>query len=432
MIPSILEVKVLRCYIWDQKKAICIKQADFNINSTLPRFIGQHLIVDTVRNLRALARLPKLSRLQREESKAFMRELREHGFTNADISVIVDEKWKEPTIKRYTRGVKTVSTDERDKLLRLLSDFSSVGGTLQDLEDFSSYKKTLDSLEVNYVTILTLIRDIMHRGYLIEDLIYIKDSLVKSDLTIDDFLKQVTITEDLNRQGIFDQELTILINMARVYGGINGIYTALEKYGDIETIKNAEIQAQVSLNVLQTNFTKLEKKYATLKPFVDFAEILIMQYSFNHESLDILVKVAEKYGGLTNVLEAITEYGNIHELRLEKVKEIKIGRNLKTLNDDYSLELLNVSEKVKEMHQDIGEINANYARSLRLQKIHELLTKPRDAEIDSEEFLRIVSALLSGIIEYGNKNKESVAGWNKFDQRLEYARVSINNILLGS
>jgi hypothetical protein len=48
-----------------------------------------------------------------------MRELRKNGFTNADISVIVDGKWKQPTIKKDTRGVKTVSNNERDKLLGL-------------------------------------------------------------------------------------------------------------------------------------------------------------------------------------------------------------------------------------------------------------------------------------------------------------------------
>ena len=360
-----------------------------------------------------------------------MRKLREHGFTNADISVIVDGKWKEPTIKKDTRGVKTVSTDERDKLLRLLSDISSVGGTLQDLEDFSSYKKTLDSLGVNYVTILTLIRDIMRRGYHTEDLIYVKDLLVKSDLTINDFLKHLVIKKDLNRQGIFDQELIILNNMARVYGGINGIYKALEKYGDIETIKQSEIQGQVSLNVLQTNFTKLEAKYTTLKPFVDFAETLITEYSFNRESLGTLVKVAEKYGGLPSILDALTEYGSIHELRLEKAKEIQIGRNLRIQTDAASLELLNVSENVQEMHQDIGEIKANYAQSLRLHNIHDLLTRPREAEMDSTEFLRIVSALLSGILEYGESNKESVKDWKKVKLNIELCRVKINDIFVG-
>jgi hypothetical protein len=332
-----------------------------------------------------------------------MRELRKNGFANADISVIVDGKWKVPTIKKDTRGVKTVSTNERDKLLGLLSDFSSTGGKLHDLEEFSLYKTRLDSIGVNYVSILDLL-------YHYNDLLYVKDLLIKSDLTLDDFLEHFVIMENLKKQGIFDQELNMVIHMAQAYGGINGIYKALEKFGDIESLKNNEIKTQVSLNILQTNFTKLEQKYTTLKPFVDFAETLILNYSFNRESLDILVKVTEKYGGLGAVLEALTEYGSIYDLRLVKAKEIKQSENFKTLTDATIIEYTNISENVKEVHQNLGEIKANYKQSLRLQKIQDLLTNPREAKMNSDEFLRLVSALISGILEYGNKNKESIAG----------------------
>ena len=418
--------------IWNRKKRYTQKITGREINGTLFRSHENHLIVDTVRKLRALARLPKLSKLQREETKALMRQLREHGFTNTDIRVIVDGKWKEPTLKKDTRGVKIVSTDERDKLLELLSDFASEGGSMSDLEEYQVYKQTLNNMGVVAPQIiLNFVENIFREGYQIGDLMNMKDLLVKSEMTFDDFLKHIVIMEDLNRQGIFDQELIVLNNMARAYGGINGIYTAFEKYGNIEAIKNAEILKRNNLSILQSEYSKLDAKAKALKPFLDFAETLIMQYSFNLESLDTLVKVATKYGGLSNVLEALTEYGSLQELRLEKANEIKLAELFKMQTDAGFLEQENISEKVKEMHQHLGEIKANYEQSLRLQQIQDLLTKPREVEIDSEEFLRIVSALLSGIMVYGNQNKESIVGWNRFDRRLEYARVMINNILVG-
>jgi hypothetical protein len=237
--------------------------------------------------------------------------------------------------------------------------------------------------------------------------------------------------EELNRQGIAENDLFQLLNNARAFGGLQGINTALQKYGDIVTIQNFEIKARLDLSVLQSEVSKLDAKATTLKPFVEFAEILIMQYSFNLESLDTLVKVAMKYGGPTSVLNALTEYGGIYELRLEKAKEIKIGENIRIQTDSETLKFMNLSDMVHKLHQEIGEINANYAQSLLLQKIHDLLTKPRKAQIDSLEFLRIVSALLSGILEHAESNKESLAGWNRVKPGLESARIQINKTLLG-
>ena len=114
----------------------------------------------------------------------------------------------------------------------------------------------------------------------------------------------------------------------------------------------------------------------------------------------------------------------------EKAKEIQISRNLKIQTDAAALEHINLLEKVHDMHQEIGEINANYARSLRLKKIHDLLTDPRNAQLDPIEFLRLISALLSGILEHAESNK--FAGWNRVKPGLESARIQINNTLLGS
>jgi hypothetical protein len=389
------------------------------------------LIVDTVRELRALARIPKLSKPQRAEARALMRMLRELGFTNADVSVLVDGRWKEPTIKKDTRGVKTVSTDERDKLLRLVSDVADGGGTIQDLEDFLSYKIILYNLGVDYVGVITLVRGILRDGNQVVDLVYIKNLLDKSGLSVEDIIKHTVDMESLNRQGIFDQELNVLINLARIYGSFEGIQTALGKYGNIEAVKNTEILTRHNLSVLQSDYSKLEEKMKRLKPFVDFAEILIMNYSFNLESLDLLVQTAKKFGGFPGVLNALTEYSSLHNLRNEKAKEIKIGENLRIQTDAATLELINLSEKVREMHQDIGEIKANYAQSLQLQNIQDLLIRPREAEMDSTEFLRLVSALLLGMLEYGESNKESVKDWDKVKMNVELCRVKINDILVG-
>jgi hypothetical protein len=103
-----------------------------------------------------------------------MKILREHGFTNRDINVLVDGRWKEPTIKRYTRGAKAVSMVERDKLLRTLSDFSSTGSTIENLEHFLSYEQQISNLRIDHATVLNLIDAIIREGFQMRDLIAVK------------------------------------------------------------------------------------------------------------------------------------------------------------------------------------------------------------------------------------------------------------------
>ena len=171
---------------------------------------------------------------------------------------------------------------------------------------------------------------------------------------------------------------------------------------------------------------------ARAQPFVDFAETLIMKYSFNLESLDILVKVAEKYGGSTSILIALTEYNSLHDLRLEKANEIILFENYKRITEAKNVEYSNIFDKVLEMHEYLGEIKANYGQSLRLQILASLLTKPRETKIDAIEFLRIVSAILSGILEYAEMNRGTLMDLKEIQRNLESCRIKINEIIIGS
>lgn len=361
-----------------------------------------------------------------------MRKLREHGFTNRDIRVIIHDRWKEPTIKKYTRGVKPLSTEERDKLLRSLADFSSEGYAIQDLNDFTIHRQSLDSIGLDYHAILEFVEGNMNKSFNLADLIHLNKLYKNSDPSIEEIIKNSEILEDLNNQGIYDQELFYLNNMARAYGGIKGIYDALEQYGNIETIKKAEIQTRNNLSILQLEYTKLEGKSTSLKPFVDFAETLITKYSFNLESLDTLVKVAEKYGGSTSILIALTEYNSLHDLRLEKANEIILFENFKRITEAKNVEYSNSFDKVLEMHEYLGEIKANYGQSLRLQILASLLTKPREIQIDAIEFLRIVSAILSGILEYAEMNRGTLMDLKEIQRSLESCRIKINDIIIRS
>ena len=110
------------------------------------------LLSSTLGSLLELARIPVLSRRQRDDAVSLMKELRREGFTNRDLAVLVGNRWKEPTIKKFTRGVKVRSTAERDVVLETFSRFTSAGKTLQDVEDYLAVNNQLDSQQLSFET----------------------------------------------------------------------------------------------------------------------------------------------------------------------------------------------------------------------------------------------------------------------------------------
>ena len=111
------------------------------------------LLSSTLSSLLELARIPGLSKRQRDDAVSLMKELRREGFTNRDLAVLVSNRWKEPTIKGYTRGEKVKSTEERDVVLDTFSRFTSAGKTLQDVEDYLAVRNQLDSQQLSLETI---------------------------------------------------------------------------------------------------------------------------------------------------------------------------------------------------------------------------------------------------------------------------------------
>ena len=160
------------------------------------------LLSSTLGSLLELARIPVLSRRQRDDAVSLMKELRREGFTNRDLAVLVGNRWKEPTIKKFTRGVKVRSTAERDVVLETFSRFTSAGKTLKDVEDYLAVSNHLDSQQLSFETITTFIIEMTSQKFNLITLTNLYWEIEEQEYTVADISGGLEVLRSLKLEGI--------------------------------------------------------------------------------------------------------------------------------------------------------------------------------------------------------------------------------------
>ena len=71
-------------------------------------------VEDTVSELQLLSKRQPLKDEDLLRAKDLMGSLKDAGYTNKEISILTGEKWSEPTVKLYTRGINTKDSTPKD------------------------------------------------------------------------------------------------------------------------------------------------------------------------------------------------------------------------------------------------------------------------------------------------------------------------------
>ena len=78
-----------------------------------------------------------------------MRSLKQSGYTNKEISTLTGEKWGEPTIKLYTRGINIKDSTPKDYATKVIAEMVSKGLTFEQVIVATSIKSEIDLAEGN-------------------------------------------------------------------------------------------------------------------------------------------------------------------------------------------------------------------------------------------------------------------------------------------
>ena len=149
-----------------------------------------------------------------------MRELRGFGFTNRDVEVLVGGRWKEATIKRYTRGVKVGSTEERDLVLETYSSFVAAGRTLEDVEGYLAVDNLLESQRVSLETIVQFISGLTSQRVNLSEFTDLYMEISDQEYTVTEISKDMDALRSLEQDGISRETMRELNRNTIKFGGL--------------------------------------------------------------------------------------------------------------------------------------------------------------------------------------------------------------------
>lgn len=159
-----------------------------------------------------------------------MKELRGHGFTNRDVEVLVGGKWKEATIKRYTRGIKVGSTEERDLVLETYSKFTAAGKELQDVEDFLVVNNLLDSQQLTIETIVHFISGLTSQRVNLSKFTDLYMEIEDQKYTVAEISKDMDALRSLEQDGISRETMRELNRNTIKFGGLENFLKVISAY----------------------------------------------------------------------------------------------------------------------------------------------------------------------------------------------------------
>jgi Arc/MetJ-type ribon-helix-helix transcriptional regulator len=374
----------------------------------------------TLSSLLELARIPGLSKRQRDDAVSLMKELRREGFTNRDLAVLVSNRWKEPTIKGYTRGEKVKSTEERDVVLDTFSRFTSAGKTLQDVEDYLAVKNQLDSQQLSIDTIAYFFINMTSQKFNLTQLTNLYWEIEDLEYTVADISEGLNALRRLELENISIETMKELKEATNRFGGLDDYIKAINTYENIQDLSNAKSLAvdllyeqHLELKKIESEINETQAQALAIITYMNVAKSLVSQHSFDLFSLNTLMEVAQKYGNPSQILEAINSYKNLGSFKTE-CEALRI--EVKRLEEDRATkeaEILALNRFIEKANRAIGEIEASHKKSLTVQAIAEIVDGTGEIEIDPLRFKQTSLRFLLGINQYAKQHSDILIDWEK-------------------
>lgn len=376
------------------------------------------MIYSTLSQLLEITRIPKLSSKQRQIAATLMKKLKSLAFSNHEIEILVGGKWKENTIKRYTRGVKTVSITERDAIIQTLSTFTSLGLTPQNVSDYLEIDRLLSSAGLTFDIVARFFATLREQGIDLTEMMDLQKKAKGSKYTIEQISNGYDNMEKLEALGLNTETLQKMLNEAEKYGGMEAFLTGISIFNSILELDEAQKKCKEDLKKLENETIKqnalAERQLAeamTYKTYMDVAKMLLSEYHFDPISLSTLMEVVKQHGSPYQVLDAVKTYGNIQELKHTRLKKQAENQTLSDKIIENKAKLESMDSFMESAQRSIGEIQANQSKLLMLQQIYDLLSKPTEAIMEPDEFTRTSLLFLTGMSHYASRNQVSLPQW---------------------
>ncbi len=174
---------------------------------------------DVIAELKKLAQIKRLSDTDLARAKELMCKLKELDWNNREISDVVGGRWKELTIKLYTRGVATKDPDPKRNALEIIGELTEKGLTLEDVKASISLKKDLDSKGISFMDISNLLDEATGLEVSLKEIVQMQSSLKNSGLSLRQLGEIMAFKTDIDNIGLTLKSLDKVLQTSKLYGG---------------------------------------------------------------------------------------------------------------------------------------------------------------------------------------------------------------------
>ncbi len=280
-------------------------------------------IEDLVKMFSDLANKQNLLKSEHEEARKLMRQLKEAGMSNDEISEISEGKWSTSTIKFYTPRTKATQPSQWQDAVSLLENIISKGMTLEDVELTVNVNQFLKDRELTLEQTSDLLIDADFNSINLRALVNMHEGLKESGLAFKDIAEIQSFKKELEARKFTTDSLVPLVELAKNYGEPAKIIEALSQYislnelnsdiarakGDLESVNQELASTHQNLDVTRSELSKVKE------PLKAHEEV--KKLGFGEPELLKLTNLTNKYGTVKKVLNAVEGYADNAEINEE-------------------------------------------------------------------------------------------------------------------
>ena len=342
---------------------------------------------DVVSELQSLSKKQPVKDGDLLRAKELMGILKQSGYTNKEISTLTGEKWGEPTIKLYTRGMNIKDSTPKDNATKVIAEMVSKGLSFEQVIIATSIKSEIDLAEGNVTLqdVLNLVEKVKKSNIDISEVIKLFNRLKTesklSPLLLSQLSDLLYYKSELETNGIEIEHLKQILQMCKSYASItkitpeNGegededrniiqsqkaqdnkmttkILESVNAYGSIINLKN-------DVRNLELQKDKLDKKIDLSNIEIKQIEDKKLQIGTPLKDYENLSKAVIGFGNGIEFFNKLKDFCNLHGINntTELLELVSIYGNLL----DIKKEIKDLEDKRKEAETNTRETESKYA-----------------------------------------------------------------------
>jgi hypothetical protein len=393
-----------------------------------------------IRELVEMSKLHRISQVDRRRAREIFCELVGWDFTPKEIETLTAKRWSKDTIRKYTVGVEVRNMADKEKVLKVLGEFIDKDLGWEDVEKTAKINRLLKGYEeeVTLEDLVSVIIDCVAHKYTISDVQFLAGWINQWGINRDNYFKKIELVNRLTGLGYNEYILEELLKVAEKYGEPRYVVEALDRYGEVNKIKdeikekenkvlglgNALIQMEAKLNLLNS-------QAATTKSYNTIVFTLVNAYGFDLNAFQQILNLAKKFGSAFQIIDALNMYRQKEDLSAEVaiIKSAIEGMRIEETSKKGELKVLD--EKLAEYQREVGRVEERHRKSRTLQNLANLLDDPH-TQMDYKGYLVFALTVLTALKNYGYVQSETLGKWSLYIQNdLNHLVRNLNNIIVG-